>query len=94
MPRIYQLSILTTFHIPSIFAAIISYLDWFELHPLFITCKAFRDLFRESSLRDVVLSRYVPGYIHCLRTRDVKYFQDVQISIHDLDLLRTSAFHE
>lgn len=91
MPRIYHSSLLSSLQMPSILGAVISYLDWSELHPLFITCKTLRDLFRESAPRDVVLSRYVPGYIHCLRTRDMNYFQDVKISIHDLDLLRMSV---
>lgn len=91
MPRSYNSSILSTLQIPSVLAAFVSHLDWFELHPLFITCKTLRELFRESALRDVVLSRYVPGYTHCLRIRDMNHYQDVQVSIHDLDLLRASA---
>ena len=91
MPRMSISSLLSTLQIPSILAALISHLDWVELHPLFMTCKTLHEVFRESALRDVVLSRYVQGYSHCLRGRDMNHYQDVQVSIHDLDLLRASA---
>ncbi|KIM40513.1 hypothetical protein M413DRAFT_11417 [Hebeloma cylindrosporum] len=90
MPRMHHSSLLSTLQIPSILAAFISHLDWVEVHPLFTTCKTFREIFRESALRDVVLSRYVPGYRYCLRGRDMNHYQDVQVSIHDLDLLLIS----
>ena len=93
MPRVYISSLISTLQIPSILAAFVSHLDWAELHPLFITCKTLREVFRESALRDVVLSRFVPGYSHCLRHRDMNHYQDVQVSMHDLDLLCTSVVH-
>jgi len=93
MPRMHISTLLSTLQNPSVLAAFISHLDWVELHPLFITCKTLREVFRESALRDVVLSRYVPGYSHCLLSRDMNHYQDVQVSIHDLDLLCTSVFH-
>lgn len=78
---------------PSILARLIAYLDWFDLYHLLCTCQHIRDLFRDTCLRDVILTRFVVGYGHCLRTRDLNHFQDVQISIHDLDLLCTSSGH-
>jgi len=93
MPRVYISSLIATLQIPSILATFISHLDWVELHPLFITCKTLREVFRDSALRDVVLSRFVPGYSHCLPHRDMNHYQDVQVSMHDLDLLCTSVLH-
>lgn len=78
---------------PSILARFIAYLEWFDLYHLLCTCQHIRGLFRDTSLRDVILTRYVVGYGHCLRTRDLNHFQDVQISIYDLDLLCTSSGH-
>jgi hypothetical protein len=81
----------TTLQYPSILARFIAHMDWFDLYSLLCTCRHIRDLFQDTSLRDVFLTRYVVGYGHCLRTRDLNHFQDVPISIHDLDLLCTST---
>lgn len=84
-------TLLTTLRYPSILARFIAFLDWSDLYHLLCTCQCIRDLFRNTGIRDVILSRYVVGYGYCLRNRDPNYFRDVQISIHDLDLLCTST---
>ena len=80
----------TTLQYPSILARFIAHIDWLDLYHLLCTCQHIRALFQDTGLRDVILTRYVVGYGHCLRTRDLNHFQDVQISIQDLDLLCTS----
>lgn len=86
-----DLTFRTILKYPSILARFIAYMDWFDLYHLLLTCQQIRNLFQDTGLRDVILTRYVAGYGYCLRTRDLNYFQDVQVSIHDLDLLCTSA---
>ena len=81
------LTLHTTLQHPSILARLIAHMGWSDLYQLLCTCQQIRDLFRDTGLRDVILTRYVVGYGHCLRTRDLNHFQDVQISIYDLDLL-------
>ena len=80
----------TTLQHPSILSRLIAHMGWSDLYHLLCTCQHIRDLFRDIGLRDVILTRYVVGYGHCLRTRDLNHFQDVQVSIYDLDLLCTS----
>ena len=84
------LTLHTTLQHPSILARLIAHMGWSDLYHLLCTCQHVRNLFQNAGLRDVILTRYVVGYGHCLRTRDLNNFQDVQISIYDLDLLCTS----
>ena len=87
-------SFLAALQAPPVLAAVLAHLDWAEAFPLFCTCKALHDIVLTSSpLRDVVLARFVPGYAHSMRARDVGNYQDVQVSLRDLDLLRTSSIH-
>ena len=88
--RAKTLTLNTALQHPSVLARVIAHMGWSDLYHLLCTCQHVRDLFRDAGLRDVILTRYVVGYGHCLRTRDLNHFQDVQISIHDLDLLCTS----
>ncbi|KDR79002.1 hypothetical protein GALMADRAFT_94242 [Galerina marginata CBS 339.88] len=83
-------SLLNALQLPSILAALLVHLDWPDVYPLFTTCRSTRDLFRSIPLRDVVLARYVPGYAHALRARDMIHYHDVPVSLHDLDLLLIS----
>lgn len=93
-PRMYHSStFLPTIQNPSILGAVISHLDWVDVYPLFVSCKALRDLSRNLTLRDTILARYVPGYAQALGDRDMNHYQHVHISIHDLDLLCTSVLH-
>jgi len=80
-------TLLTALQYPSILAQFIAYVDWPDLYHVLCTCQHVRDLFRDTGLREVILTRYVVGYGYCLRNRDLNHFQDMQISIFDLDLL-------
>ncbi|KAF8802462.1 hypothetical protein BYT27DRAFT_7112506 [Phlegmacium glaucopus] len=84
------LTLLTILQYRSILARFIAYTDWSDLYHLFCTCQHVRNLFRDTDLRDVILTRYVVGYGYCLRNRDLNHFQDMEISILDLDLLLIS----
>ncbi|PPR03079.1 hypothetical protein CVT24_012392 [Panaeolus cyanescens] len=90
MPRTSNSSLPATLHVPNILSALVAHLSWADLYPLLITCKALWDLFRHTALRDVVLSRFVPGYAYALRSRGSNQLANVQVSIHDLDLLLIS----
>ncbi|PPQ90809.1 hypothetical protein CVT25_012129 [Psilocybe cyanescens] len=91
MPRLKtSSSLVALLKIPPILAVVLAHLDWIDAYPIFATCKSFRDIFQDPALRDVVLSRFVPGYIHSMRIRDLNHYQDVQVSVHDLDLLLIS----
>lgn len=85
-----RFTLVTTLQCPSILARFIAFVDWPDLYHLLCTCQHLRDLFRDTALKDVILARYVVGYGDCLRNRDLNHFQDVEISILDLDLLCAS----
>lgn len=85
-----RLTLLTILQCPSILARFIAFVDWPDLYHLLCTCQHLRDLFRDTAPKDVILARYVVGYGDCLRNRDLNHFQDVEISILDLDLLCAS----
>lgn len=88
-----SVSLLATLQIPSVLAAYILHLDWVDAYPLFVTCKATYHALQQDHLGDVVLARYVPEYWQALRDRHMNEYQRVPVSIHDLDLLCTSAVH-
>ncbi|CAA7267073.1 unnamed protein product [Cyclocybe aegerita] len=91
LPRTTVSWLVTALQSPTVLASLLSFLSWADLHPLLCTCRSFRDtLFRDTALRDVVLARFVPGYARCLRYRDPNRYQDVPVSVHDLDLLLIS----
>ena len=77
---------------PRILGHLLGHLDWVDVYPLLCTCKALHDdLFVSMPHLDVLLSRFVPGYAYSVRQRDFGLYQDVPISLHELDLLR--GFH-
>ena len=74
---------------PRILAQLLCHLDWVTVYTLLCTCKALHDdLFMSMPHLDVLLSRFVPGYAYGVRQRDFGLYQDVPISLHELDLLR------
>lgn len=73
--------ILTLISFPKLLAVFLLILEWRDLHALFNSCSAARTLFRSPHLRDLILARFVPGYLSS-QPRD----HDVYVSIHDLDL--------
>ncbi|KAF8239734.1 hypothetical protein L208DRAFT_1385745 [Tricholoma matsutake] len=77
--------ILTLISFPKLLAVFLLILEWRDLHALFNSCSAARTLFRSPLLRDLILARFVPGYLSS-QPRD----HDVYVSIHDLDLFLIS----
>ncbi|KAH8831728.1 hypothetical protein DL96DRAFT_1588814 [Flagelloscypha sp. PMI_526] len=71
-------------------SALLAYLDWDDFLTIANTCRQAWRLFRTSHLRDVVLSRFVPGYTGVLKHRDLEQFKDVSLSIHDMNLFMRS----
>lgn len=75
---------------PRILARLLHFMPWSDLNAFLATCSHIRRIWDNRELRDVILSQYVHGYRHALRHRDLALFQDVDLTIQDLDLLRSS----
>ncbi|KAH6913171.1 hypothetical protein BKA70DRAFT_715165 [Coprinopsis sp. MPI-PUGE-AT-0042] len=74
----------------SILHVIVALLDWADVYSLLTSCRRLTDTFQSLPLRDVVLSRFVPGYAQCLRVRDMQFYQDIPITVFDLNRLLIS----
>jgi hypothetical protein len=68
--------------VPRVLYSLLLTVDWRDLHTVLNSCSAARSLFRSPDLRDIILTRFIPGYQFCHREHDV------YVSIHDLDLFR------
>ena len=72
---------------PRILAILTRFIAWDDLYALFATCSGIRHLWDLQDIRDVILSRYLPGYRASLRYRDLSSLQAVDVTLHDLRLL-------
>ncbi|KIM67555.1 hypothetical protein SCLCIDRAFT_1210207 [Scleroderma citrinum Foug A] len=75
---------------PRILARLLYFMPWSDLNAFLATCSHIRRIWDNHELRDVILSQYVHGYRHAIRHRDLALFQDVDLTIQDLDLLLLS----
>ncbi|KIK96786.1 hypothetical protein PAXRUDRAFT_32187 [Paxillus rubicundulus Ve08.2h10] len=75
---------------PRVLARLLHFTTWDDSYSLFATCSGIRHLWDVHQLRDSILSRHVPGYRLALRHRDLAMFQDVDVTLHDLDVLLLS----
>ncbi|KAJ7285118.1 hypothetical protein C8J57DRAFT_1170361 [Mycena rebaudengoi] len=75
---------------PRILASLLSQVGWRACWTLVNTCRNFRNFFASSELKDVILSRFVPGYAACLRISDPLRLQNVPVTLTDLHLLTIS----
>ncbi|KAH7908339.1 hypothetical protein BJ138DRAFT_1157913 [Hygrophoropsis aurantiaca] len=75
---------------PRILACLLRFTPWTDFYALVSTSADMRRLWNIRELRDIILSCYVPSYRHALRQRDLHKFQDVDVTLHDLDLLLIS----
>ncbi|KAG2138264.1 hypothetical protein BD769DRAFT_1434946 [Suillus cothurnatus] len=75
---------------PHILARLLQFIQWADFYVLLSTCADMRLLWDTRDFRDVVLSHFVPGYSYALRHRDFSKYQDLDISLQDLDLLLIS----
>ncbi|KAI6042597.1 hypothetical protein EDC04DRAFT_969269 [Pisolithus marmoratus] len=69
---------------------ILCFTPWSDFNSFLATCSQIRRIWDIRELRDVILSHYVDGYRHALRHRDLALFQDVDVTIQDLNLLLLS----
>jgi hypothetical protein len=72
---------------PRIFASLLAHLSWRACWALLNTCSGCRDFFSCPELKDVILSRFVPGYSACVRISDPLRLQTVPVALADLNLL-------
>lgn len=75
---------------PHILARLLQFLQWADLYSLLSTCADMRHLWDTRDFRDTILSHFVPGYSYALRHCDLSKYQDLDISLQDLDLLLIS----
>ncbi|KAJ7928915.1 hypothetical protein B0H13DRAFT_1966803 [Mycena leptocephala] len=75
---------------PRIFASLLAHLSWRACWALLNTCSGCRDFFSCPELKDVILSRFVPGYSACVRISDPLRLQTVPVALADLNLLMIS----
>ncbi|KAH0833040.1 hypothetical protein J3R83DRAFT_12031 [Lanmaoa asiatica] len=75
---------------PRLLARILHFAAWDDLYALFATCSGIRHLWTSRDIRDVIFSRYLPGYRVALRQRDPAALQAVDVTLHDLHLLLLS----
>ncbi|KAJ7707588.1 hypothetical protein B0H17DRAFT_1033161 [Mycena rosella] len=82
--------LLTAAKHPRILASLLAHLSWRASWALLSTCRDCRDFFSYPELKDVILSRFVPGYATCLRISDPLRLQNVPVALADLHLLMIS----
>ncbi|KAJ7903417.1 hypothetical protein B0H14DRAFT_2427223 [Mycena olivaceomarginata] len=83
-------ALLTVMRHRRVFASVLLQLSWRACWALLSTCRDFRDFFSYSELKDVMLSRFVPGYSACLAVSDPLRLQNVTVTFTDLNLLMIS----
>ncbi|KAG5646960.1 hypothetical protein DXG03_001683 [Asterophora parasitica] len=74
---------------PIVLSRLLSFLDWSAAHALLDVSSHLRSFFRQSSLRDVILARFVPAY-EASRDPTVNPDPLVPISIHQLHIFLIS----
>ncbi|KAG1744121.1 uncharacterized protein EDB91DRAFT_1124549 [Suillus paluster] len=75
---------------PNVLERLLQFIPWADFYALLSTCSDMRRLWDTRDLRDVILSHFVPGYGYALMYRDLSNYQDMDISLQDLDLLHVS----
>ncbi|KAJ7773439.1 hypothetical protein B0H16DRAFT_1512354 [Mycena metata] len=92
-PRVSSIStthepaLLTAVKQPRILVALLAQSGWRACWALLNTCRDCRDFFSWPELKDVILSRFVPGYSECVRISDPLRLQNVPVTLADLNLL-------
>ncbi|KAJ7455338.1 hypothetical protein B0H11DRAFT_1874875 [Mycena galericulata] len=82
--------LLTVAKRPRVLASLLAQLSWRACWALLSTCRDCRDFFSCTELKDVILSRFVPGYHACLRISDPLRLQSIPVTLADLNLLKIS----
>ncbi|KAF7336720.1 MIF4G/MA4-domain-containing protein [Mycena venus] len=84
------LTVITVIRHRRVLASLLAQLSWRACWALLSTCRDCRDFFAYSDLKDVILSRFVPGYSACVRISDPLRLQHVPVTLADLNLLMIS----
>jgi hypothetical protein len=71
-------------HEPRVLTKFLRYLQWHDFWSLAMTCTSYRNLLHHPTLRDVVLSAFVPGHQYCLRHADLSTAGDIEVRFSDL----------
>ncbi|KAF4571244.1 hypothetical protein EYR36_008573 [Pleurotus pulmonarius] len=82
---------------PRVLARLLRFMSWTDFLSFAGTCRDLMNLLGPLETKDVVLSRFIPGYSDALRGRDLRRFRDVSMSLHDLNLLilsETTPLHQ
>ncbi|KAJ7475958.1 hypothetical protein FB451DRAFT_1245321 [Mycena latifolia] len=83
-------TLLTVVKDPRVLASLFAQLSWRACWALLSTCHDCREFFSCPELKDVILSRFVPGYAACVRISDPLRLQNVPVTLADLHLLMVS----
>lgn len=75
---------------PQLLARLLRFITWDDLYALFASCSGIRSLWAFLDIKDVILSYYLSGYRTALQHRDLSTLQPVDVTLHDLHLLRSS----
>ncbi|EJD06508.1 uncharacterized protein FOMMEDRAFT_17042 [Fomitiporia mediterranea MF3/22] len=74
-----------------VLSRLLEFISWADCHSLSGTSRAIRRVFLDANIKEVVFSRFIPGYRTALRARDRRLWEDnVRMDYVDLGLL-TSA---
>ncbi|KAI0062266.1 hypothetical protein BV25DRAFT_665226 [Artomyces pyxidatus] len=90
LPARTRLSLNNLLQKPSILHRFLLYTPWDDFRALAQASKESRNILRHPELKDVVLSRFVPGYSYCLRYADMQSFREVEVGFYHLDLFMAS----
>ncbi|EGN91927.1 hypothetical protein SERLA73DRAFT_80033 [Serpula lacrymans var. lacrymans S7.3] len=80
-------AVLASPHHAPVLAALLDFLPWADFLALASTCSNLRYILDNPTTKDVVLAHYVPSYAYALTFRNPLAFQDIDVSICDLNLL-------
>ncbi|KAI0955888.1 hypothetical protein AcV7_006430 [Taiwanofungus camphoratus] len=78
---------------PRVLSHLLDLVSWDDFRALSCSCRDFRQIMlRHPRCRDVILSRFVPGYTLAVRMGDLKQYREVKVDFHDLSLLMMSQY--
>ncbi|KAI0035400.1 hypothetical protein K488DRAFT_83107 [Vararia minispora EC-137] len=90
LPAQSRLSLPSILQTPGVLRRILPFLHWSEFHSISLSSKECLNLVKDPELKDVILSRFVPGYRYCLAQSDTASYREVPLRFKDLDLFMRS----
>ena len=85
-------SLQTALRHPRVLECLLSLLSYGAFNALTSSCLELRNLMQKPALKDVILSRFLPGFRSLLRSKAPELFIDVRATISDLNIFRASSF--